>query len=170
MKISTLLFGLLAICLPTIAFAADPVSTTVDIGTFLGAVLSYVQPIVLSVVATVFTYLSSKITPHLVAYLGQQRSLALMNQFDQLLMNGVSSGIALLRTRTEKGVTLDAKSIIVSEALRYANDHGANILNSMGKTSDSVVQSIVARLETHPALASTSTVAVSAPIVNPLTQ
>jgi len=145
---------------PTVAFALDT-PTTVDVGTFIGAVLTYVQPLILSGVAIVFTFLTSKITPHLIAYLGQQRAIALMAQFDQLLQNGVSSGIALVRNRADQGIKIDARNVIVSEALRYANDHGAAILNNMGKTSDSVVSSIVARLETHPALNKTPAATVT---------
>jgi hypothetical protein len=141
---------LFAILLPGLAAAADPASTSVDVGPLLA---NYVLPFVGSLVALLGVWALRQIEVRL----GLDKNARLSGMLETAMTNGLAFAQSQLAGKIGNGpLMVDVKNEAVAIAARYAADHVPDAIKTLGVTPDLLAQKIEARLtlNTTPSAAS----------------
>lgn len=123
-------------------------TTTVKGGGWAAAILEWIQVALLPTLGAVAIAVLLKIF----AYFGIQTTEVQRNQLQDIIVNGLNSAASKAATDLRSTAKLDftVKSQIVNDAIKYAQDHGAETIKALGldPQSGDAVEAIKARIET----------------------
>lgn len=103
-------------------------SPVISVGTLASEILQYVAAIVIPAVAAFAT----KVLLSWEQKLGIDRTDAQRDRLQEFIANGLSLGAAKIDQRLSGTMPFEVKNRLVAEAVRYAQEHGADTIKALG--------------------------------------